>query len=179
MSDVPDKKPATPPTRQAGLDLDALRQLFPDLDPKALERLVEVLPELLSRKGLNVLEIGYQGPLPPPEMLRQYESVVPGLGRRIPDLWESQVRHRQRLEERLLDHQIRMSNRGFWGYLFITLVLIAVGTYLLATKGLVGVVPMVVAGFTSAATFFRALSAKEREEREKKELAEKIAGDSP
>lgn len=50
-----------------------------------------------------------------------------------------------------------------------------VGTYLLATKGLVGAVPMIVAGFTSAATFFRDVGAREREMREKREFAEKLA----
>src|SRR5437868_4554614 len=40
----------------------------------------------------------YRGPLPPPEMLAEYDRHIPGLAERIVRSWEQQSGHRQTLE---------------------------------------------------------------------------------
>lgn len=44
----------------------------------------------------------FQGPLPPPEMLAEYDRVSPGCGRTIVEMAVGQSNHRQRMESRLL-----------------------------------------------------------------------------
>lgn len=44
----------------------------------------------------------FQGPLPPPRILHDYDQIVPGSAERIISLWENQVQHRQDLEKRPL-----------------------------------------------------------------------------
>lgn len=40
----------------------------------------------------------FSGPIPPPEMLAEYERIVPGLAERWFSKWEQEARHRQDLE---------------------------------------------------------------------------------
>lgn len=61
--------------------------------------------EAVDRPGAEVVQVRgvvrhYQGPLPPPAMLRGYEEVVPGSGERIIAMAERQAAHRQRIESR-------------------------------------------------------------------------------
>jgi uncharacterized membrane protein len=53
----------------------------------------------------------YSGPIPPPEYLERYNSVVPNAGEQIFRLWELQTRHRIELERRVTIHYLRRS----WG----------------------------------------------------------------
>jgi uncharacterized membrane protein len=42
--------------------------------------------------------VHHQGPLPPPDLLKQYDEVVPGAAERIISMAENQAQHRQELE---------------------------------------------------------------------------------
>lgn len=71
---------------------DALRGIFEQLgisedDPRARIVISEV----------RTL-IGYRGPIPPPEMLAEYDKILPGLANRIVEAWEAQFQHRKDLE---------------------------------------------------------------------------------
>lgn len=44
----------------------------------------------------------YEGPLPPPEYLRQYEEAVPGAGQKIVDMMVAQANHRAEVERNLI-----------------------------------------------------------------------------
>ncbi len=73
----------------------------------------------------------FSGPMPPPEMLRQYEEVLPGLANRIVTLAENQSSHRIRLERRVTTSNIW---RAHFGQLFAFLIAvcgIVAGTYLI------------------------------------------------
>jgi uncharacterized membrane protein len=50
--------------------------------------------------------VSYQGPLPPPEMLVQYNQAYPGCAQDIVKMAVSQSEHRQHLEKRVVDAQI-------------------------------------------------------------------------
>jgi len=56
----------------------------------------------------------FQGPIPPPEILRQYAEVVPELPRIIVGEYQKQSAHRQKLESQLLESNIRKETRGQW-----------------------------------------------------------------
>ena len=44
----------------------------------------------------------YEGPLPPPEYLRQYEEAIPGAGQKIVDMMVEQANHRAEVERNLV-----------------------------------------------------------------------------
>jgi uncharacterized membrane protein len=48
----------------------------------------------------------FSGPLPPPEVLRQYNDILPGGAERIFTLAENRARHRQNLEQQIINAQI-------------------------------------------------------------------------
>ena len=52
------------------------------------------------------------GPLPSPEVLSEYDQVLPGLARRIVERWEREGEHRQRLESDIVRARIRLQGRG-------------------------------------------------------------------
>lgn len=55
-----------------------------------------------GHRGNHIIQIqrGFSGPLPPPEMLAQYEAVLSGGADRIVKMAEDQSSHRRRLESR-------------------------------------------------------------------------------
>ncbi len=63
----------------------------------------------------------FSGPLPPAEMLRQYEQFLPGSADRIFKMAEAQSAHRQELEKRLVVSDIKRSYMGMACALLIAL----------------------------------------------------------
>lgn len=69
----------------------------------------------------------YQGPLPAPEILRQYDQVVPGAAERIISMAEQQAKHRQNLESTVVLSDVKDSNTGLWLGFIIGIVAIISG----------------------------------------------------
>lgn len=68
----------------------------------------------------------FQGPLPPPEVLEAYNRAIPGLGQKLCELYEKQVHHRHRIEEKMLAIQDRESSLGQWlGFTIAVLALLS------------------------------------------------------
>ncbi len=63
----------------------------------------------------------FSGPLPPPEVLAQYNEIVPGAAERILKMAEEQSAHRRRLEDKTISAQLHESGRGQWMALIVTL----------------------------------------------------------
>ncbi len=57
-------------------------------------------------------EESYQGPVPPPDMLRDYDYIVPGAARMIIDTAVSQTAHRQAQEAKVISGSERRADRG-------------------------------------------------------------------
>lgn len=74
----------------------------------------------------------YSGPIPPPEILSHLNDIIPGGAERVLAMAERQSAHRIEIEKSHLKEQQRQSNRGQFFAFFVTLVLIASGTYLAA-----------------------------------------------
>jgi uncharacterized membrane protein len=71
----------------------------------------------------------FSGPIPPPNVLKQYDEVVPGAADRILRMAEQQSAHRQRLEEQAIAN---MDRNARWGMAFgfiVILSCIAVAAY--------------------------------------------------
>jgi len=110
----------------------------------------------------------FQGPLPPPETLEKYNLIVPGAAERILAMAEAQARHRQQLELKVVDSDIRNARTGLHYGLVIGLVSIIggvlciwsgheIGGSILGGVGLSGLVGVFVYGSRQ--------KAKEREKR--------------
>ncbi len=62
----------------------------------------EKQPEKIqNNRQLSTIEVrGFQGPIPPPDVIEAYERVVPGSAKQIMETWERQVGHRIKKETR-------------------------------------------------------------------------------
>jgi uncharacterized membrane protein len=56
--------------------------------------------------------LSYSGPIPPPELLRQYNEIIPGLAERIVGQAERQTNHRIELEKTVINSDIKRSWAG-------------------------------------------------------------------
>lgn len=106
---APVDKPATivaPSVVEEGdnLNVDAFIQSLPE-DKRAMATRMIV--------GFAESKI-YRGPIPPPEYLEAYEKIVPGSAKEILDMARKQQEHRMSCERIIIDHDIRVENRGQW-----------------------------------------------------------------
>ena len=84
---------------------------------KVLESLTEEQRKVIVGALYAVEEsASFRGPLPPPEMLKGYESVLPGASERILVMAEKQQEHRMYIEKTIVDRQTKQSGNGQkWG----------------------------------------------------------------
>lgn len=82
----------------------------------------------------HLLRAEFQGPLPPPQVLAQYNEVVPGLAERVVQMAESQSRHRQELERQVVAANVAAEKRASW-FGFILLTLLSLGGFVLISRG--------------------------------------------
>jgi len=82
-----------------------------------------------DRQGSPVAAAAFQGPIPPPSILRGYDEIIPDGAERIMTMAEDEQDHRHDLEKR----QIGLFERGQWFAFILGLVTVGGGTYLLAT----------------------------------------------
>ncbi len=80
----------------------------------------------------------FSGPLPPPEIMQGYDQIVPGAADRIITIFESEVSHRQKMEEKQLDADIKdkkvehtLTFSGMLFGLIVSISLITVGGFLI------------------------------------------------
>jgi len=81
----------------------------------------------------------FSGPLPPPEILKRFDEVVPGAAERIIKMAEEQSAHRKELEKKVIESDI---SRSKWGQI-LGFVIAIVG---LAVSALVAIYGSAVAG---------------------------------
>ncbi len=135
MSNEPESQPAdeAPPVAP-GADLvpahlqrllDRLQEQLPDPEKATLSKLRPSLGALIVEAR------SFSGPHPPPEMLREYEAVLPGSADRIFTMAEKQQDHRIRLESIAVPSRERRADRGQWAALTVSLTGFAVAGYAL------------------------------------------------
>ena len=74
----------------------------------------------------------YQGPLPQPSTLHEFDTIVPGAAERIIRMAEDQAKHRQELERSIIQSDIRDGRTGLFLGFIIGIVAIMSGTYCIA-----------------------------------------------
>jgi len=68
-----------------------------------------------DKKNVNAIvsqSVAFFGPLPPPQVLEQYEKVLPGAADRIITMAEQQSVHRRQLETKVIDSDVKNSKLG-------------------------------------------------------------------
>lgn len=99
----------------------------------------------------------YEGPLPHPQLFREYEDILPGAADRIITMAERQQEHRMQLEKIAISGQVKSNGRGqIFGFvtfifgLFISIAFAYFGMYtfagILATSTLATVVGLFLRG---------------------------------
>lgn len=83
---------------------------------KAINDLLEAVPE--DKKGtvyraLTIIQQeSYEGPIPHPRIIREYERILPGSADRILSMAEKQQEHRIVIEKKAVESQLRQSRTG-------------------------------------------------------------------
>jgi uncharacterized membrane protein len=74
----------------------------------------------------------FSGPLPPPEILKEYNDILPGLADRVMKMAEKQSTHRQKIEDRVIGSDAYRANAGLWIGAGVAVLSILAGAYLVA-----------------------------------------------
>ncbi|EFA3859016.1 TPA: DUF2335 domain-containing protein [Escherichia coli] len=106
------------------VDEDLSKEIIqhPDAFTRVLDR-----PEI---QEIVVAHHAFQGPLPPPYLLRGYQDILPDAPERIFQLTEKEFSHRQKMEEKALDGAINRDKRGQLYGLGATIFTVACATLL-------------------------------------------------
>ncbi len=72
----------------------------------------------------------WYGPLPPPAALNEYKDVVADGAERIVSMVEQQTIHRMKMEEMIVESDLRLAQRGQWIGLAVVLAVLAIAGYM-------------------------------------------------
>jgi len=78
--------------------------------------------------------VSFSGPLPPPEVLREYNAIMPGLADRIVTMAETQSRHRMALEKNAIESDVSRANKGLWAGVAVAVLFAISGFILILTN---------------------------------------------
>lgn len=107
-------------------------------------------PASNSKQSISVHKqtVAFSGPLPPPEVIEKYDTIVPGSAERIITMAEKEQEHRHKSESGILKAEILLNTFGLLFGFFVAIAGICVGAYI-ALKGaeiagsVIGGVPLV------------------------------------
>lgn len=71
----------------------------------------------------------WRGPIPDPDTLERYESLIPGSGERFFKIFENQVRHRQQLENAEFDRESKRMDWGLVAAFSVVTMIIGAGAF--------------------------------------------------
>ena len=104
----------------------------------------------------------FSGPLPPPNILAQYNKVIPNAAERILQMAEKEGEHRRRMEEKLISSETSQIKIGSIFAFFLGMTAL-IGGFILAyfDKNIVGI-GAIIAGLGTIITAFIAGSKKDK-----------------
>ena len=111
----------------------------------AIDTLLNVVPEDKKDVATRALSIicqeYYEGPVPHPKIIREYEAVLPGSADRILKMAEKQQEHRIVLETKNIDNHLKINRRGqiFGFVVFILGIILSLIFALLDMKTFAGI----------------------------------------
>lgn len=78
--------------------------------------------------------ITYSGAVPPPEMLREFDKIIPNGADRFMKMAENQSEHRRKMEEKIVKSNVRNENLGLV-FAFSISIIGLISAAILAYKG--------------------------------------------
>jgi uncharacterized membrane protein len=81
--------------------------------------------------SVEIAQSSFSGPLPPPDILRGYDQIVPGAAARILKMAEEQAQHRQNLERIVIEGGSKRANMGLWLGFILSMVVLALSAALI------------------------------------------------
>ena len=76
-------------------------------------------------------ETRFSGPIPPPQDLKHYDDIVPGAAKIIIEMADRQAKHRQELEKKVINSDVKNSSKGLIFGLIIGVVGMLSGVYVI------------------------------------------------
>lgn len=129
LNSIPERSSTDEPT--PGVVPDANRQI--ESSPPTQVDSTHKISSKVVRTMTTVSASYHEGPLPPAEVIAQYESILPGAADRIFKMAEKQQTHRHGMEKNVLASHIRRSREGLLAGLAVAiggLVLAGISLYL-------------------------------------------------
>lgn len=110
-------------------------------DDKKLEKLKKEIIDLPDNKKGEIIQklemsrsITYSGAVPPPEMLREFDKIIPNGADRFMKMAENQSEHRRKMEEKIVKSNVRNENLGLV-FAFSISIIGLISAAILAYKG--------------------------------------------
>lgn len=147
-----------------------------------VERIPPQRPSARPRSGarMSVTAAYFEGPLPPPAVLREYDALAPGSAERIIRLMEQQSHHRMELEKTAIQHDTRRANWGLASGTMLSIGVLVLCAYLVYTGNALTGVALVIAEIVALAGVFVYGTNSRRQERiEKVESLERQRAPKP
>jgi uncharacterized membrane protein len=119
---------------------------------------------------LHRQESTFLGPIPPPSLLTQYNEIIPDGANRIMAMAERQSAHREAMEAKVIEGNIRSQGRGnIFAFIIVLIALLGAFVLLFTGRNMAGRSTFVVSIATPAGLFLVTRN------RQRGELAEKAA----
>jgi len=113
----------------------------------------------------------FSGPIPPPSYLARYNDVVPNGADRILSMAERQSVHRESLESKVVDENLKSQRQG-QNRAFILALIVVIGGIYLMSKGMSGWgFAAIITSLTSLVSVFAIGKREQRKERVEKSAA--------
>lgn len=116
----------------------------------------------------RTIATAYAGPIPPPDLLRQYEELDPGRAAKILNVAERQSDHRMDIERKVITSDIRRSWAGLAAAFILSLTTVCIGGYLVYLDHDTAGATIATAGLGSVVGTFIYGTKSQREERVEK-----------
>ena len=129
-----DDKALEPDAQNTGNQGAKNPQALEGISEEILEAMPEEVREKVLQSGLVHRAEFFQGPLPPPTILKGYEEVLPGSADRILKLTEQQRQHQIEMERAIVHSDIWMERLGLAAGFILALIL-AIGGIWLSAQG--------------------------------------------
>jgi uncharacterized membrane protein len=110
----------------------------------------------------------YSGPLPPPQVLEQYNRAVANGAERILTMAEKELDHRHTLETKVINGRIRAERLGTISALVLAVLVLGVSVYLVKLGQSVASIAALVADLTALAAVFVYGRYSQKQENERK-----------
>ena len=81
-------------------------------------------------RRITAVRASFTGPLPPPQVLAQYNEIAPDGANRIITMAEEQSKHRMALEKSVVASEIKRADRGLYAGVGITLAFLVASVFI-------------------------------------------------